>query len=433
MRRYMILIAIMLIAVIAPASIYALQNDLFNITENMPEAIALAYLKVAPTFKFDGIKGSVKVVESWQAQTFAYPSFWQVTIEFDSKHAGYGDRTGQLLADVITHHTIRIHVTEGKVSMAIIDNKWDELNQKPIPSNHTQEEAEQIVLEWLYGCPTFSFDGVPETVKVLKIDTLRMPYAWQVNIGFTCNYPGYGDRTGNVMLGKAQEHIIIITVIEGKVTRAIIDDVWDETTQKMLGSSTDEIVSSEFARDIAIAYLINTYKLNESLPRVWVIEESSPRLLGYCSLTYISDPWYIVVEYPVVWKPTYTVTVNHKGGEAFTWKGTVDQNRSVDELETSLHVRVEFRLVVNGIRELNVLVPVNVIDGLTREEAEQIAEETFVQVMGEKAMHRLDKLTLNENSMEAHYTWGVDERDMGHVFDMIGDIASRTITVTHCK
>jgi hypothetical protein len=105
----------------------------------------------------------------------------------------------------------------------------------------------------------------------------------------------------------------------------------------------------------------------------------------------------------------------------------------VDELETSLHVRVEFRLVVNGIRELNVLVPVNVIDGLTREEAEQIAEETFVQVMGEKAMHRLDKLTLNENSMEAHYTWGVDERDMGHVFDMIGDIASRTITVTHCK
>ncbi|MCJ7574748.1 hypothetical protein MUO93_10900, partial [Candidatus Bathyarchaeota archaeon] len=79
MRRYIILAAIMLIAVIAPASIYALQNDLFNITENIPEAIALAYFKSAPTFKFDGIKESVKVVESWQAQTFAYPSFWQVT------------------------------------------------------------------------------------------------------------------------------------------------------------------------------------------------------------------------------------------------------------------------------------------------------------------------------------------------------------------
>jgi hypothetical protein len=93
----------------------------------------------------------------------------------------------------------------------------------------------------------------------------------------------------------------------------------------------------------------------------------------------------------------------------------------------------EFKVVVNGLRELDVLVHVNVNDGLTREEAEQIAEETFIQVMGEKVVHRLDKLILNENSMEAHYTWGIDESDMGHVFDMTGDITSRSITVTHCR
>jgi len=129
MRRYSILGAIMLIAVIAPTSIYALQNDLFSLTYNVPEAIALAYLKDAPTFKFDGIPGSIKIVDSWQAQTFAYPSFWEVTIEFDSAHAGYGDRTGEVVAEVITHHTIRIHVTEGRISMAIIDEIWDELSQ----------------------------------------------------------------------------------------------------------------------------------------------------------------------------------------------------------------------------------------------------------------------------------------------------------------
>ena len=129
MRRYTILVAIMLIAIIVPTSIYAMQNDLFCLTENVPEAIALAYLKGAPTFKFDGIPGSVKIVESWQAQTFAYPSFWQVTIEFDSAHDSYGDRTGKDVAEVITHHIIRIHVTEGKITMAIIDEKWDELSQ----------------------------------------------------------------------------------------------------------------------------------------------------------------------------------------------------------------------------------------------------------------------------------------------------------------
>jgi hypothetical protein len=93
----------------------------------------------------------------------------------------------------------------------------------------------------------------------------------------------------------------------------------------------------------------------------------------------------------------------------------------------------EFRVVVNGVRELDVLVHVNVTDGLTREEAEQIAEATFVQVMGEKVMQRLDTLTLDENSMEAHYTWGLDESDMAHIFDMTVDSASRLITVTHCR
>jgi len=130
MRRYQTLVAIMLVVIMAPTSIYALQNDLFKITENAPEATALAYLREAPTFRFDGVPGSVRVVDSWQAQTFAYPSFWEVTVEFDCAHAGYGDRTGEAVAEVITHHSIVIHVTEGRISMAVIDGVWDELSQR---------------------------------------------------------------------------------------------------------------------------------------------------------------------------------------------------------------------------------------------------------------------------------------------------------------
>lgn len=101
--------------------------------------------------------------------------------------------------------------------------------------------------------------------------------------------------------------------------------------------------------------------------------------------------------------------------------------------KTPENTRAEFRVIVNGFRELDVLVLVNVNDGLSMKEAEQIADETFVQVMGGKVIHRLDMLTLNGNSIEAHYTWGVDERDMGHVFDIIGDIDSSSIIVTHCR
>lgn len=98
--------------------------------------IALDWLRNSATYKFNGVPESLKVVEVWQAQTFAYPSFWQITIEFCNLHAGYGDRTGQILAQVITPHSIRIHVTEGMVTMAIIDEKWDELKQSMLPSNH---------------------------------------------------------------------------------------------------------------------------------------------------------------------------------------------------------------------------------------------------------------------------------------------------------
>jgi len=211
-----------------------LNQKSLQLTKNDIEQIALDWLLDSPTFKFDGVSASLKIVESWQAQTFAAPSFWQVTIEFDSSHPGFGDREGQILAQVVTHHVIRIHVTEGKISMAVIDEKWDELNQKPIPSNHTEEEAVQIALNYLYNCPTFKFDGISETVKVQKTMALRMPNTWEVYISFTCGYPGYGDRTGYVTYGHSQNHFIRITVSEGVVGMAFIDEIWDELNQKML-------------------------------------------------------------------------------------------------------------------------------------------------------------------------------------------------------
>ena len=102
-------------------------------------------------------------------------------------------------------------------------------------------------------------------------------------------------------------------------------------------------------------------------------------------------------------------------------------------MRTRVEYYSEFKVVVNGVREVDLIVPVKVEDGLTREEAERIAEATFTQVMGEKALHRLDKLKIDENIMEAHYTWGLDESDMGHVFDMSVDITSSLISVTHCR
>jgi hypothetical protein len=196
------------------------------------EVIALSWLQNAPTFNFDGVPESIKVVEIWQAQTFAAPSFWQVTVEFDSRHPGYGDRTGQILNQVITHHAIRIQVTEGEVTHAIIDDMWDELKQEMLPNAFTVDRAQSVAMNFLLNCATFKFDGIEDTVQIVGVDTLRMPNAYLVIIDFICAYPGYGDRTGHVTYGPSQQHEIKITVVNNTVTRAIIDDVWDELLQE---------------------------------------------------------------------------------------------------------------------------------------------------------------------------------------------------------
>lgn len=306
-------------------------------TPGLVTKIAIDWLRGSPTFKFDGVEDSLKVVEVWQAQTFAYPSFWQVTIEFDSLHVGYGNRAGQILAQVITHHSIRIHLTEAKVTLAVIDDGWDELKQCTLPSSHTKEEAQQIALKWLYGCPTFRFDGVEDTVRVLRVDTLRMPNAYEVIIGFVCNYPGYGERTGRVMLGHSQQHTIRITVHEGLVTRAIIDEVWDEVNQKILNSEEDRVASPESIRDYLVAYLIKIYNFGYAAPVSWAAKDLTPQQTVGISVTrYTSGPWEVTVKYPVVLKPTYSVSISYSGSSPFTWEGTMGADGVVTAESTSL-------------------------------------------------------------------------------------------------
>lgn len=86
----------------------------------------------------------------------------------------------------------------------------------------------------------------------------------------------------------------------------------------------------------------------------------------------------------------------------------------------------------NEHREAVLKIPVVVDDGLTREECELVAERVFTGVMGD-TLHRLDELSLDGSRMEASYTWGVNESDMGHFFNITGDVASRTLVVTHCR
>lgn len=92
--------------------------------------IAKNFTVQAPTFKYDGILDTLNVTDSKILESF--PVQYVITLTFDSTHAGYGNREGQILAQVITPHIAVVKVENGNVISAIIDNKWDELNQESI-------------------------------------------------------------------------------------------------------------------------------------------------------------------------------------------------------------------------------------------------------------------------------------------------------------
>ena len=62
--------------------------------------------------------------------TARYLFCWAFTSEFESRHAGYGKRTGQMLAQVITPHQASIAVEQLEMQSAVMDDEWDMIKQK---------------------------------------------------------------------------------------------------------------------------------------------------------------------------------------------------------------------------------------------------------------------------------------------------------------
>jgi len=86
------------------------------------EAIARGFVRDSATFVFDGIEESLKLTETGLSVLMSRYSF---TFEFDSRHAGYGDRTGQGAAEAVTRHRAVVMVDGRQVESAVMDGEWD--------------------------------------------------------------------------------------------------------------------------------------------------------------------------------------------------------------------------------------------------------------------------------------------------------------------
>jgi hypothetical protein len=116
---------------------------------------------------------------------------------------------------------------------------------------------------------------------------------------------------------------------------------------------------------------------------------------------------------------------------AYVWVARDGGVQAGENEETPRDV-TEFKAVINGMSSMDVSVCVDVSDGLTLGEAELIVGTAFILVMGDYVTHRLDTLAFDDTQIEAHYAWGHDESDMGHVFDLTADLIALQIVVSHC-
>jgi len=103
-----------------------------GISQEESQEIARQYVINEPTFVFDGMGETLALVST---TTLKCPYCWEFAYQFDCRQSGYGNRTGLMVAQVITSHTARIVVQEGNVTSAVMDGSWDMMGQKLIGNN----------------------------------------------------------------------------------------------------------------------------------------------------------------------------------------------------------------------------------------------------------------------------------------------------------
>jgi hypothetical protein len=113
-------------------------NQQGAVTLEDSQRIAEDFVLNSPTFAFDGMRESLKLTKTLE---ISVPYAWTFEFIYDSRQAGYGDRTGQMLLQVITPHLASITVEQGDIVFGRLDGKWDMLEQQELVGQIGPDDA----------------------------------------------------------------------------------------------------------------------------------------------------------------------------------------------------------------------------------------------------------------------------------------------------
>ncbi len=127
--KYILISSMVILPLMATACSSQVASGQDALTEGKARQKAEQFVRQSPTFAFDGMEETLVLTET------LYPDIenaWTFVFEFESRQYGYGDRTGQMLLEVITPHEAMVTIEQGQVISAVMDGVWDMLAQELI-------------------------------------------------------------------------------------------------------------------------------------------------------------------------------------------------------------------------------------------------------------------------------------------------------------
>ena len=95
-----------------------------------------------------------------------------------------------------------------------------------------KKDSQQIAENYLLDSPTFTFDGIKDSFEQSPEAEAAGPDKWRFLFSFTSTYEDYGDRSDEQLVKKETYHEAYITVFDGEVIKAVMDNYWDMIEQK---------------------------------------------------------------------------------------------------------------------------------------------------------------------------------------------------------
>ena len=116
----------------------------------------------------------------------------------------------------------------------LIVSKNSPHNSAAQSDNCPQEQAIALTEQFIRSTATYAFDGIEGSLKRLKVKSADGGKSWQLDYVFKCQHPGYGDRSGQALMGVVTEHSTQVTIRDCRIVAAICDQTYDLLTERQI-------------------------------------------------------------------------------------------------------------------------------------------------------------------------------------------------------